>query len=273
MSGFQVQLANSIDVQDIEQYVNDDRYYFEQKLDGHRRVIEVNEGQVTGWSRKGTETDVDRNLAAVLRGINGRWVIDGEWIDGVLYAFDLPIAPGINVQTPYSIRRRSLDLIVPKLTEKTHSIQLLPTHRTPARKVGIFRWVVANNGEGVMIKDADGPYVCGKRSNYTLKAKLIKTADVIIWEVGREGKRSASVRVYDGDTPVDVGSVALTERQLATFNHGDVVEATFLYVSNDMRLYQPRLTKGGQVRTDKTDRECTLDQLTGFLVNKQVNIT
>lgn len=257
---FEVQLANSVPFGDIEEYAHSSEWAFEQKLDGERLAIGVKDGKVFGCGRR-NETRVDREIADLLSGINGDWVLDGEVVGGVFWVFDLPLAPGITPETAFKLRRESLVPVISVLSARTQRIKLVPSCTTAVDKIRLARWVVDNNAEGLMIKKLDAPYTCGKRSNFSLKAKLVETVDCIITEVGREGKRSVAVSVYDDNGILtDVGSVAVTEKNLTKLVEGDVIEVRYLYCNNrhEPRLYQPVFMRP---RPDKNPTDCTIDQL------------
>lgn len=260
MNVFAPNLANSVDFVEFGTYALDPHFYFEQKLDGVRLAVMVNNGKVTGINRSGGETPVDRVIAKALANVLGEWIFDGEWVDDIFWVFDLPLAPNIELRTPYALRRESLDAIVPVLSERTHdTIRLLPTHRTAEAKVAITRWVVEHNAEGLMIKDTRGTYMSGRRSNAMLKAKLVETAECVVLEVGREDKQSVAVGLYEDGVLVDVGSVKVRERVLSTIKPGDVIEVAYLYATREnRRLYQPVFRN---TRSDKISSECTIDQL------------
>lgn len=258
MTDFMVNLANNVPFTDIGPYVFDGNFAFEQKLDGERLAVIVNDGQVSGVNRRGIATPLHPAIIKALDGTGGHWIIDGEWIDQTFWMFDLPTAPNVEPRTPYSLRRESLDAIAPVLTERTKRIQLVPSHRTPEAKVALMRWVVEHHAEGIMVKDLRATYI-GRRSNAMLKAKLIETVDCVVGEIGREGKHSIAVELLDEEgVSVDVGSVKVTGELLATLKPGDVIEVIYLYCTQERRLYQPRF---GRVRTDKLATECTIDQL------------
>lgn len=257
---FDVQLANSVKFTDIEPYVLDDNFYMEQKLDGVRLAIVVADNKVTGYGRR-NETFVDSTIVTLLSGISDEWVLDGEMVDGVFWVFDLPRAPGIKSHFPFELRRKALETVMGVLTERCPIVRLVPCAKTRNEKLRLAQWCVDNHAEGLMIKAVNGPYTEGKRSDFSLKAKLLETVDCIVTEIGREGKRSIAVSLYDErGNLVDVGSVAVTERMLDRLQLGDCIEARYLYANNadKPRLYQPAFLR---VRSDKIAAECTLDQL------------
>lgn len=260
------QLAESIpgQIEKLAPYVQNPDWWFEQKIDGERLLVVCDPQGVTGRNRKGEKIAVSPEIAAAFQPLahgNGCWIIDGEFCNGVFYVFDLPHA--LHVIDPTMTleeRRAGLEGVFQARFVNNHHVQLLPLAETVDDKMALFRWVVDNNGEGIMVKERNSAYIEGPlRSPYTLKYKLVETADVWIKELWRDGKRSVAVCVYDENhVEVPIGSVTMTEERLAQGHVGDVLEVRYLYVGAGGRLYQPRFLKW---RTDKTPDECFVDQL------------
>lgn len=262
MVEFAVNLANNMEFSDIGKFVLNDDWAFEQKLDGERLALVVRDGRVSGLNRRGVNTPVHREIIKTFVGTTGTWIFDGEWVDDVFWIFDMPMAPqGIEPRTPYSLRRHPMEAIVPHIAALTRRVQLVPSYTTPESKVAIARAVVENHAEGLMLKRRSAPYIIGKRTDNMLKAKLIKTVDCIVTEVGREGKHSIAVSLYENGVLLPdhgVGSVKVTDEMLHALEVGEVVEVIYLYCTDDRRLYQPRF---GRRRPDKNPTDCTTDQL------------
>lgn len=244
-------------------YMDNDDWWFEQKIDGERLLVVADRGRLTGLNRKGEVTSLSADIVEAFAPIasgNGCWVFDGEYLDGVFYVFDLPEAlKQIDKTTPLENRRAGLEGTFEAVFEGNPTVVLLPIAETVEDKLDLVRWVTMNDAEGLMIKQRHSAYVEGPaRSPYTLKYKLVETCDVWIKELWREGKRSVAVCVYDNGVERDIGSVTMTEARLAQAKVGDVMEVKYLYVGAGGRLYQPRFVR---FRTDKSPDECTADQL------------
>lgn len=263
-------LADKIKFSGLEKYVEDAGWGFEQKLDGDRRMIAVQDGVASGINRSGGIVPVSRALAACFDVFNGDWLFDGELLDGVFCVFDLPkIGPDADFASePYSYRRTFLNKIIEDVVlPYTDKVMLLPTFTTPAEKLQLMQGCIDANSEGIMAKRFDAPYLYGpRRSPAMLKAKLWDSIDCIVTVVGRGGKRSISVAVYDhnktyqpGDPPdVNIGAVTVTEARLKTLNVGDVVEIKYLYGTQDQKLYQASFLR---MRPDRTPQSCDTSQL------------
>lgn len=241
----------------------------EQKLDGHRMLIHVTDDGVRSANRRGELTTRDPRITAAFGGLSGEWIFDGEWmLDGTFWLFDLPYALGrIVPATLYEQRRTSLEAVYNTAFADTPEVRLLDIAKLAAEKRQLLQWCRDNNAEGVVLKKTNAPYRPGKRMDEMLKCKFFDTCDVIILEVGRQGKDSCGIALLDDHGKVvDVGAIKMTGHNLAKAKLGDVVEVKYLYLTNDRRLYGPATFL--KFRDDKSPDECTLDQCR--VVNKQV---
>jgi len=247
--------------QELISTLHDDEWWWDQKVDGIRLGIIIDDNTIRAVNRRGEIITTPAGLAnSFHHKTGGHWVFDGEYCEGTLWIFDLVYAPDntIGPSTPLETRRECLELAHKTMLDSPH-VRLLPQTRTAHDKAALLQWVIANNGEGVMVKNRHASYAEGLRSKNVLKYKLTATIDVVILETWREGKRSCAVGVHD-DTGelMDIGSVTFTEKNLEQAKPGDVIEVKYLYVGAGGRLYQPRFLRW---RTDKTPDECTADQM------------
>lgn len=258
---FEAQLAQPLNLNKIDQYVKNDNWWFEQKLDGIRLGLVIEDGEVVGWNRRGNRVNLKPAVKEPFEGLNKRWVLDGELIDERYYIFDLLEGQG-NVlhAAPYSARRAALETVYHRIvTPDTRTVFLLQTHRTVQEKADLTAWCKKNGAEGIMVKNADGLYHPGLRSPDMLKAKFVKTVDAVVSEVGRKGKQAVGISVYDDSgTLVEICGCKVTERVLNQIMVGDVVEIRYLYATADNRIYQPCFLR---FRDDKDAVDCTIDQL------------
>lgn len=246
------ELATEIELTRVQKFINDSDYVMEQKLDGHR-VMLVSDDTPLFLTRGGMPYTkaVPKGLDA--HGLPKGFVIDGELINGVLWAFDVLHVDGQLQRLPLSERRKVLNAI-----PESDVMRRIPQAVSKAEKEALYALAAERNYEGVVIKRADSPYECGIRSPRWLKAKFVTTADVIVLAVGDDGKESCSLGLVDGTDVIEIGRCSLIGKPYVT--PGDVIEVAYLYANNPKapRLYQPRLYR---VRDDKTPPECTIDQL------------
>lgn len=236
-------------------------WHLEQKLDGVRLLVHIQDGEVAGVNRKGIVIPLPSKISECFQWFQGDWVFDGELVKGVYWVFDLLRAmSAISTKDSYSARRNVLENLWPRL-EMPDQVRLLPSKTDPVEKLELAASLREGRAEGVMLKDGSAPYSPGKRVRTTRKWKFYESVDCIVIEPWREGKKSMSVGLVDEHGMItDVGSVAMTPANLAKVSPGDVVECKYLYVDDpkEPRLYQPAFIRR---RTDKSPDECGLDQL------------
>lgn len=268
-------LADSISVEDLPLYCTNDKFMTEQKVDGHRKLVTVDNGTVTVAGRNGQPTD----LTAIdeFRRVNGRFTFDGEQLPGGRFViFDL-VEGGIMVtpRSPASFRRDVLDKLFAAWNPGP-SVQLLPCARTSAEKLTMVRRLIERKAEGVILRHVDGLYLPGVRSQKLLKAKFVKDIDCFVTELRRGGKENIVVAVYDGDRMLEFECTARAGDG-SEIQVGDVVTVKYLYAVDPHapRLVQPTYPKirgrwkvvdGQKVGdprfpNDKIDIECLSDQI------------
>lgn len=265
-------LAESTKVDLLAEYALDDRWWFEQKVDGHRLVTVVENGVVTFLNRQGVqkstlpiEPQLQTEFSAMTR---GQWVFDGEIVDDVYWLFDLPVVGDkVKISDPYEFRRDVLDTFFAGWAPGKH-IKLLPSWRTPGDKAKGMVLMEDTNREGVMVKDKDAPYLPGKRSRRVLKAKFTKAIDCVVLRVAVDGKENVELALNNGvGTFRAIGQASTIGKPAVAVN--DVVEVKFLYAvdRNKPRLVQPTILRR---RDDKSPAECTFDQLDTCFTDKTV---
>lgn len=261
-------LADSVSGARSISLLNNDDWWAEQKLDGHRVLMIIENGVAYPYNRKGEPfkgvmNDRIRRDFAHPRWA-GEWILDGEALDDQYHVFDIVMIAGNSVtNVAYEQRRGYLDQIFAAWNPQwTH---LVRTHKTTEEKTLLSDRVSATGGEGLMFKRKNLLYLPGKRSSSMLKWKFVKTCDAFVTEVGREGKSSIALGLYDNGKIVDVGACTMSDGNLAKIRVGDVCEIRYLYCGAGGRLYQPAFIR---TRTDKDMIDCGTDQLSH--VNKAV---
>jgi ATP-dependent DNA ligase len=262
-------LAQSIDSAKLLTYAQDDKWWFQQKVDGIRAVLLCENGQVRPLNRNGESLtkDVPYQILTALKPIASKTcVVDGEMIEGVFYVFDLPtFGSAIGLRSPYHERLEAAELVVATLDVPI--IRTLRTATTTAHKLALARDVLAAGLEGVIVRDKNAPYVPGLRAPTLLKAKFTKDADCVIMAVNLDGKQNMRLGVYDtSGTLVSVGECTGLAGDGPTICNGlpnnpgayvgSVVKVRYLSMYHK-RLYQPNLP---YLRTDKAAQDCTIDQ-------------
>lgn len=244
-------------------YIASPEWWVEQKFDGHRIMVCVEDGNVTFFNRKGDRTQVTGPIAKIFRQISdGPWLFDGELCKERFFVFDLPTAGAvITPRTPFEERRKALELVFQSWQPDDRFISLVATAKTSEQKLELYFRAQHEAAEGVMFKKVTGIYLPGKRSSSIRKCKFTHTVDCVVIQTGIDGKANMSLGLYNGDAElIPVGECTALAGDGAKVQPGMVVEVKYLYAVDPAkpRLYQPTYPK---IRRDKADFECTLDQL------------
>lgn len=266
-------MANNAENSRTEFYLSSDEWWAERKMDGVRYMVHIDEGEITALrGRNSSRTVLPPRLHAEFKAFkSGQWVFDGELIGDTLCLFDMPVAGGhVHPGTPYSIRRKALDMFVSKWAP-SDCIQLVVCARTEDEKRALLDEMLAKDCEGVMFKKIDAPYRPGKRVDSMKKHKFVKTVDAIVTRMNVDGKDNCAYGVFKNGKIVEIGKSSIIGKRGDGLKVGDVIEVKFLYcVDPDKpRLVQPRLV---QQRTDKSALECMIEQLDGTFTNKEIAV-
>lgn len=255
-------LAKNARVEDLDIFCLSDGWWLEQKLDGDRVLARVVDNEPQFLNRSGVvygHRVPDPIRRAFAAGFSGEWVFDGELMDGVYWVFDMLHVGTSKVAESYAARRELLEALFGVWEARPDCVRLVPTARTEREKRDLVRSVLSSNAEGVIAKWNAAPYNGGRRNDSTLKVKLVATADVIVTEVGRQGKDSIAIGIVQDGALVDAGAVNMQGKPYRHLQIGQVVEVRYLYVvAGSTRLVQPEFIR---VRTDKPAEQCTTDQL------------
>ena len=269
---------NEAPLSDVPKYIADDKWFFQQKVDGIRSQLVI-EGGKKPWFRsksgdKSASSTSAKTLDPILKLLGDgvpaggtSYAVDGEALDGKWYVFDLSI--GEKDKTPWEERMARADAWVKAMNDAgIHQIVALPTARTKEEKQALFDAVRDNGGEGVMMKRKDAPYDYDRRVNHTLKAKFVSTADVVVTELNPGGKDSVKIGLHDENgnlKPIGTVTKLGKEAKIGKINVGDVIEVAYLYATPDGTVYQPRIVRK---RPDKQPKQAVMTQLRK--VNKEV---
>lgn len=277
-------LANPTNTQrELMRFANRDDWSFEQKVDGERRLILVDDGQVSVFGRDGQPMALPREMVAAFAGLAGRWIFDGELIGGVLWLFDIVEAPGrITFATEWWKRRELLDTLA-CAGRLPGGIRVLPCAWGTEAKLELATRLLHNRAEGIIARQRHAPYEPGVRSKRCVKLKFTQDVDCVVLGFGKDGHDNIVVGCHDAaGTLVYIGEVtaqagdgptikmlgALRALAVAAGHAPEpiVICVKYLYTSNDRKLIQPTLPR---LRTDKGAHECGVDQLK--YVNKEVH--
>lgn len=241
------QLLNAIE--DAEQYINDDDYLAQEKMDGERRMVIFGEDKTIGVNKKGTEVPLPNTIM-----IMDVATLDGEIIGDTLHVFDILSYNGEDIKHLSCIERvRHLHMIT---VDK--GIKILETAFTRTAKLAMFNRLKSENREGIVFKRKDSKYTHGRPASggNALKYKFYKTATFIV-EGSTKGKRSVGLELVSGKERVFMGKVTIPPN-FDVPNTGDLVEVRYLYAYKDGAIFQP-VYLGKRTDSDLTD--ATISQI------------
>ena len=265
--GHSAQLLNGIDEDEAMAFLSDRRMIAQQKLDGNRVLVHVDE-ESFATNRAGQVTTIHASIFEGLSQLPRGTVVDGEVVGGadgpVYWLFDVLFVGTEDLRAHgYLARWDRLDgEIEPGVSGP---VQVLECAHDPAAKRSLYERLRAARAEGIVFKDKDAPYKPGRPASggAHFKHKFVKTADVVLTEnVGNAYRMT----VYDGKKVCQIGKVFSgttndsrqeIDRRLS---EGEklVAEVRYLYATADDQLFQPVFVR---LRSDKKPSECFLSQL------------
>lgn len=256
-----------------EPFIKNPDWAMEQKLDGHRVLVVVEDGVVKAYNRNGEPRNVPQLVRDALAesppfsvptiagfkvpaGSSWRYVLDGELVEGTYWIFDLLEMPGHDLRGLTWLQRRQALGKVARFRDR-EGFDFTTWVREEAQKRELFEACL--DKEGVMFKDVNSTYRPGRWGSWR-KFKHIKTCEVVVAELNRKGKaESMSVGLYDeSGTLREVAGCRILPQFTGQIKMGDVVEVKYLYATENHKITQPVLLR---LRPDRRAEECTMDQL------------
>lgn len=220
------------------------------------------DGELTDKDRKSVSGKVNQ----ILKGSPKESIGD----DLLFNVFDVDGMESIRTgkgKAPYTIRRQTLETVFKNVGETPNVVMARKWEaKTKEELMPIYEQIVANGGEGVIMKDPNHLYEC-KRSKSWIKFKEVEDCDLVVtgWYPG-EGKREGFIGGFickdaSGEYNVKVGS-GFTEQDLITLSKdadsliGRIVTIQYNVPIEDKTgnksLFLPRFI---EVRADKTEPE------------------
>jgi len=257
VTGLLPQLLNPIDEKEVKRLLNDPAWCAQEKFDGRRVLVRKAGAEIHGINRKGLLIGLPSPIVVGAHKITSDFILDGECVGDVLYAFDLLEWDGEDLRTK-SYQRRVVKLSnLLNRPDITH-IEFAEIATDPANKERLFRHLQAEKREGVVFKRLDAPYTQGRPNSggTQLKHKFYATCSAVVSKIN--DKRSVELRLLNGQGWLPVGNVTIPPN----FNVpavGEVIEARYLYAyPGSNALYQPVYLG---LRQDVEQHECVLSQL------------
>jgi predicted DNA-binding WGR domain protein len=257
VTGFLPQLLNPIDDKEAKRLLEDPAWALQEKFDGRRVLVRKAGAEIHGINRKGLLIGLPSQIVVGAHKITSDFILDGECVGDVLYAFDLLKWDGEDYRSkPYQHRFIKLSNLVNR-PDITH-IEFVETATDPADKERLYRQLLAGKKEGVVFKRLDAPYTPGRPNSggTQRKYKFYATCSAVVSKVN--DKRSVELILLNGKRWIPVGNVTIP----ANFNVpavAEVVEVRYLYAFRESNaLYQPVYLGP---RKDVEQNECVLSQL------------
>lgn len=274
-TGWLPQLLNPVDEpEEIAALIDDSDWVGQQKYDGERRFLIVNDaGKVSAANRKGETVPVDAPLREAMEALGVEAVLDGEQIGDRFYCWDILAMGGSDLRERRLEERQDW---LEALWERagigsmgaTSALVMVETAYDAAAKRRLIERVSEAGGEGVVFKRLDAPYEPGRPNSEGnwVKHKFWQSLSAVVETVN--DKRSVGLALFDdadrssvatsgGDArKISVGNVTIPANQDIPAA-GDVVEVRYLYAYEDGSLFQP--TYLGK-RNDIDPSECLASQ-------------
>lgn len=261
------QLLNAIGVDEAMRMLDDDRMIAQQKLDGNRVLVHV-EDEAFAVNRAGQKTVVHESILSGVAHLPRGTIVDGEVVSGAdgptYWLFDVLQIGEEDVRADgYIARFARLDEdLEPGLCGP---VRVLECAHGKTAKRSLFERLQASSAEGIVFKKKDAGYSGGRPASggTQLKHKFVKTADVVITEnagnayrmaVYANGKLREIGKVFSGTTNDSRREI---DARLAD-GRTTIAEVSYLYATEDEQLFQPVFVR---IREDKPAKACTLDQL------------
>ena len=257
-------LLNPIDPNDIDNYLRNDDWVAQPKMDGVRFMLRNESGGITATNRKGGSVAVPNEIIECIEAAASYYeeglpdfFIDGELVGSNYHVFDIlehdgNKITGLNVINRMEILRTLFDDL------ESDNLKLVDIVEGRENKTKLHVQLQRDKKEGVVFKYREAVYTAGRPSSGGpyMKHKFYDTASCIV-SMTNGTKRSVALKVQENGVDVAIGNVTIP------VNHpipsmGDIVEIKYLYAYKNGSLYQPiYLGK----RTDLTYTDCKYGQL------------
>lgn len=265
MSGNNPHLLVAISYERMLELLKDDDFGFETKIDGERLIVMSRDAKVVTSNKLGKINSVQQDIIDELLLLRSDdFVIDGEWLDGKFYAFDIMRINGRCIKDMPAKDRHVILCELVKATTMPH-LHTVPLAIGYEAKKALLDHVLANMGEGIVAKLLSAPYVEGKaapKEATQFKWVVVENASFFITSLHKT-KRSASIALL-GSPGADheVGNVTIPVN-VGIPEVGDIIDVRYRHLFLGGCLCQPVYVKA---RTDVLKSDCKLTQITRFKV-------
>jgi RNA ligase len=261
-------LPNSDDCRTLDDFLrvcanllNDPRYCAEQKFDGDRVLLYLDEaGNVTAYNRTEGVRGISRAVINELQRfrLNAPLMLDGESIRDKFHIFDLLEIQGVNIR-PLAFEQRNAQLA--NLLNHAHNLtSLVPTKTffSTEEKTALLIRMFEEHNEGIVFKKLSAPYR-SERVTDQFKVKFVKEGTFIVTEVKPKGKNSVTIALLNEDSQiVSAGHVSIRPC-IKNVKLDDLLDVRYLYARRSSGHVVQAVAQ--RIRTDISREECNTTQL------------
>ena len=251
-TGIHCQLLNPIEEVALTDYLEDESWWAQEKMDGKRMLIKKDD--VIAINRRGLSTGAPQSIIDAALAINHSFILDGEAINDTLYVFDILAFENEDLKDKSYQERYNVLLRL----NFSKAIKLVVAHKSKEEKLKLTETLKQEGAEGIVLKKMDAAYKAGRLNSggNQLKFKFYETASVIVEE--QNDKRSVRMSMFnESGEEISVDNVTIPPNKEIP-EVGKIIEVRYLYAYEGGSLYQPTYLN---VRTDIEKSECTIDQL------------
>lgn len=262
-TGLVPQLLNPIDEMGLEEAITSNQDVAQEKFDGERRTIKLEDGKVIGANRDGLVVSIPVEWEKEILSLNVKSItLDGEDMGSRYAAFDMLELNGVSLRdVGCEDRHKKMEEVLLAGKEKWNEDGIFirtPLAKTTEEKRRLHDKIKAKDGEGLVFKKKDSKYVPGRPASggSQRKFKFIESATVLVHKLNST-KRSVFIAVMDNGSQVEVGKVTIPPNYEVP-KIGAIVEVKYLYAYVGGSLFQPQY-KGE--RSDQGLDACVVEQL------------
>lgn len=235
------QLLNPISEEEATIYIENKEWLAQEKLDGKRIIIKVDEGEVYATNRRGVSCAIPQKVEEALsKMVNA--ILDGELVNGKYIIFD-----GLELYRD-NLKNLGVENRFNTITKAVKERILLANPEAP---IGIVECAISSKEkqalydslktkEGVVFKLKNSPYTAGRPASggSQLKCKFWSSATVQVLNIN--DKRSVEVGIASSKPGLlSIGNVSVPPNyELPKI--GDLVEVKYLYYFPGGSLFQPQ---------------------------------
>jgi ATP-dependent DNA ligase len=232
----------------MERLIVSPEYAMQEKVDGMRLTVEINEQGIRGYNKRGAQAVISPWLHEELSALpRTPWKFDGEYATGGFYIFDLVEAP-IDLSSKTFAERIDL-LRVMMDTWEVDKIHIVDAWITPKEKLKGLLQLALTDKEGAVFRPLRATAAF---TGQAYKYKFRNTVDGVVMAKS-ENKASVEIGVYRDNELVSIGKCPASGVSV-----GEVVEVSYRRLSDNHRLIEPVFSRK---RSDKLAYSCVWKQL------------